>query len=62
MEEVIEVIADAVLQIVLFQVEADENQSFLTQPNYEPLVAGVRYLANLAEAKARQWQETSEPE
>jgi len=62
LKEALEVIADTVLQIVLFQVEVEENESFLTTPHYEMLVSGVRMFSSLAEKKALQWEEAGEPQ
>ena len=60
MQNCLETIADAVLQVVLFQVEADENQSHLVSPDVSPLVEGVKLLVSLAQQKAMQWTETEE--
>ena len=58
MQNCLEVIADAVLQVVLFQVEADENESHLLNPDATPLVDGVCLLVDLAKKKAALWSET----
>jgi hypothetical protein len=50
----LEAIADAVLQICLFQVEAKENDSHLTNPDVSPLVQAVTLLVSLAKRKAAQ--------
>lgn len=62
MQRCLEVVADAILQVVLFQVEADENASFLQEPDPRPLVEGVQMLLDLAKLKAAQWGETAQAE
>ena len=59
MQNCLEVIADAVLQVVLFQVEADENESYLLNPDATQLVDGVCLLVDLAKKKAALWSETT---
>lgn len=60
MQNCLEVIADAVLQVVLFQVEADHNESYLVNPDATPLVQGVMLLIDLAKKKAALWSETEQ--
>lgn len=60
MQQCLEVVADAILQVVLFQVEADENTSYLQKPDPRPLVEGVQMLLDLAKLKAAQWGETAQ--
>lgn len=62
MQQCLEVIADAVLQVVLFQVEADENESHLLNPDATQLVDGVCLLIDLAKKKAALWSETQRQE
>ena len=47
LEECLDQIADAVLQVVLFQVEADENDSFLRHPDVSPLCDSIDLLVGL---------------
>ena len=54
-QQVLETISDTILQIVLFQVEAKENESELVNLNVKPLLGAMNYLIDLARRKAEKW-------
>jgi hypothetical protein len=58
--DVLESIADTVLQLVLFQVEAKENESTLVRLDVAPLLSSIKFLVDLAKRKAQRWTEVGE--
>ncbi len=58
--DVLESIADTVLQLVLFQVEAKENESTLVRLDVAPLLSSIKFLVDLARRKAQRWTEVGE--
>ena len=54
-QQVLEQMSETILQIVLFQVEAKENQSELVNLNIKPLLGSMRFLVEQAKKKANNW-------
>ena len=46
--DVLEAISDTVLALVLFQVEAKENESSLVRLDVSPLLSSIKFLVDLA--------------
>jgi len=56
-DEVLEAIADCILQCVLFSTEADETGAKLKSLNTDALLHAMKFLADLATKKAAMWGE-----